>query len=137
MLLDELNDKKNDGIIWQFNGRSMVAKCIAIRMYLFWTSGIHCLPWPLKVIILSLKLLLQILSLMAPYFHCSLFLLPAPIAFFTVQEEEQLSYDVLCVKRQEKYLTAKSPKLIEFESYIGEYFKSQGYAVKQSFHSKT
>lgn len=76
------------------------------------------------------------LPLMAPYFTF-LFLLPAPIAFFKQYTRKQ-SY--LTTSSQIKVRKNTSPlndlSWIEFESYIGEYFKFQGYEVKQSFSQK-
>ncbi|PMI89355.1 restriction endonuclease [Vibrio splendidus] len=76
------------------------------------------------------------LPLIAPYFTF-LFLLPAPIAFFKQYKRKQ-SY--LTTSSQIKVRKNTSPlndlSWIEFESYIGEYFKFQGYKVKQSFSQK-
>ncbi|MFA0181109.1 restriction endonuclease [Vibrio cyclitrophicus] len=74
---------------------------------------------------------------MAPYFTF-LFLLPAPIAFF---KQYQRNRSFLTTSSQIRTHKNASPlnhlNWIEFESYIGGYFKSQGYLVKQSFYQKS
>ncbi|EGQ9159784.1 restriction endonuclease [Vibrio parahaemolyticus] len=70
---------------------------------------------------------------MAPYF-AFLFLIPAPIAFFKQYQRKHNYLATTSQIRANKNTTPlNSLSWIEFESYIGEYFKQQGYDVKQSF----
>ncbi|MDW2172960.1 restriction endonuclease, partial [Vibrio sp. 1567] len=70
---------------------------------------------------------------MAPYF-AFLFLIPAPISFFKQYQRKHNYLATTSQIRAHKNTTPlNSLSWIKFESYIGEYFKQQGYDVKQSF----
>ncbi|MEZ8068743.1 MULTISPECIES: restriction endonuclease [Vibrio] len=128
--------RKNDGIIWHLMDAP------------WWLSVVlsACIYFGLSYLLPSLAVdsnnfifeaIAPNLPLMAPYFTF-LFLLPAPIAFF---KQYQRKRNYLKTNNQIKIQRNTSPlnhlTWIEFESYIGEYFKSQGYAVKQSFAQKS
>ncbi|WP_038880929.1 restriction endonuclease [Vibrio jasicida] len=76
------------------------------------------------------------LSMFAPYFAL-LFFIPASIAFFK-QFQRRQRYRATTSHIRSKQVTTPFHQLswLEFESYVGEYFKHQGYAVKQSFSQK-
>ena len=76
------------------------------------------------------------LSMFAPYFAL-LFFIPASIAFFK-QFQRRQRYRATTSHIRSKQVTMPFHQLswLEFESYVGEYFKHQGYAVKQSFSQK-
>ena len=76
------------------------------------------------------------LSMFAPYFAL-LFFIPAPIAFFKQLQRRQ-RYRTTTSHIRLRQVTTPFHQLswLEFESYVGEYFKHQGYTVKQSFSQK-
>ncbi len=75
----------------------------------------------------------QNLPQIAPYFAL-LFLVPAPIAFFKQYRRKQCYLTTTSqIKTHKNSSPLNALSWIEFESYVGEYFKHQGYEVKQSF----
>ncbi|MEZ9294643.1 restriction endonuclease [Vibrio cyclitrophicus] len=128
--------RKNDGIIWHLMDAPwwlsiLLSACIYLGLsYLLPSLAVESNNFIFQAIAPNLPLL-------APYFTF-LFLLPVPVAFFK-QYQRKRSY--LTTSSQIRTHKNSSPlnqlNWIEFESYIGEYFKSQGYLVKQSFSQKS
>ncbi|CAK1864892.1 restriction endonuclease [Vibrio crassostreae] len=127
--------RKNNGIIWHLMDAPwwlsvLLSACIYFGLsYLLPSLAIESDNFIFKAVAPNLPL-------MAPYFTF-LFLLPAPIAFFK-QYKRKRSFLTTCSQVRTHKNTSPLNHLnwIEFESYIGEYFKSQGYTVKQSFTQK-
>lgn len=78
----------------------------------------------------------QNLPILAPYVAFTL-LIPAPVALFK-QLSRQRQYSTTTNEIASQGTTAALNNLswLEFESYIGEFFKQQGYEVKQAFSQK-
>nr|WP_236616516.1 restriction endonuclease [Vibrio anguillarum] len=93
----------------------------------------YCLIWRIARANFIFNAIGPNLPKMAPYF-AFLFLIPAPIAFFKQYQRKHNYLATTSQIRANKNTTPfNSLSWIEFESYIGEYFKQQGYDVKQIF----
>ncbi len=126
--------KKNDGIIWHLMDTPWwVSVLISIMGYFGLSYFIPNLMLGKDNIIFNA--IAPNLPMMAPYF-AFFFLIPAPIAFFKQWSRKQ-SYDSTTRKIKQKSSTEplRDINWIEFESYVGEFFKSQGYKVKQALSS--
>lgn len=127
--------RKNDGMIWHLMGAPWwVSIMLSAGIYI---GGTYILP------ILAensnnfiLQAFVSNIPNITPYF-AFLFLIPAPIAFFK-QYQRKRRYDstTSLIKAHKNTSPLSALSWIEFESYMGEYFKHQGYNVKQSFSHK-
>ncbi|HCG8095744.1 restriction endonuclease [Vibrio parahaemolyticus] len=127
--------KKNDGIIWHLmDAPWWVSVLFALGIYVGLSYLLPSLAMNSDNFVF--KAVGQNLPAIAPYFTF-LFLIPAPIAFFK-QHLRAKSYQTttgqILSRKDTKPMNSLS--WIEFESYIGEYFKHQGYKVKQDLSHK-
>lgn len=127
--------RKNDGIIWHLmDAPWWVSTMLSAGIYI---GGTYFLPILAEN---SNNFILQAFASnipnIAPYF-AFLFFIPAPIAFFK-QHQRKRRYDLTTslIKTHKNTSPLNALSWIEFESYIGEYFKHQGYDVKQSLSHK-
>lgn len=128
--------RKNDGLIWHLmDAPWWLSVVLSAASYLG-------LSWVLPSLAArSDNFILNAIGLNLPTFAlpvAAVLLIPAPIALFKQ------------VRRKQRYLSTSSQirthnnasplnalSWIEFESYVGEFFKHQGYDVKQSFSKQT
>lgn len=128
--------RKNDGLIWHLmDAPWWLSVVLSAASYLG-------LSWVLPSLAASSdNFILNAIGLNLPTFAlptAAVLLIPAPIALFKQ------------VRRKQRYLSTNSQirthnnasplnalSWIEFESYVGEFFKHQGYDVKQSFSKQT
>ncbi|KAB0483318.1 hypothetical protein F7Q91_00715 [Vibrio chagasii] len=127
--------RRKDGIIWHLMAAPWwLSVLFAVVIYFGLSYLLPCLAAKSDNFILNA--LGSNLPLVAPHL-AFLFLFPAPIACFR-QYMRKRSYHT--TTSQIKICKNTSPlndlNWVEFESYIGEYFKFQGYDVKQSFSQK-
>ncbi|SON49354.1 restriction endonuclease [Vibrio tapetis] len=122
--------KKNDGIIWHLmDAPWQLSVILAITTYLGMTYIAPALMLDESNIFLTA--IATQLPTIAPYFTF-LFLIPAPIAFFKQWNRKQhFLHATTKIKRQKSTEPLKAMNWIEFESYVGEFFKCNGYEVKQ------
>lgn len=127
--------RKNDGIIWHLmDAPWWLSVLLSASIYLGFS---YILPsMATKSGNFVFDAIGQSLPQIAPYF-AFLFLLPAPVAFFK-QYQRKRSYVTTTSRIKSHKSTSPLHALswLEFESYIGEYFKLQGYKVKQEFSQK-
>jgi restriction system protein len=126
--------KKNDGIIWHLMDAPWWVS-VLFSTSLYFGLG-YIVP---SLFINSDNFFLQIigpnLPMLAPYF-AFLFIIPAPIAFFKQWNRKQSYHNTTRkIKQQNSTEPLREINWIEFESYVGEFFKSQGYNVKQALSS--
>lgn len=128
--------RKNDGIIWHLMDA----------------------PWWLSVVLsavsyLGLSLVLPNLAASSDNFVLNViginlpqlalpvavvFLIPAPIAFFKQVRRKQCYLSTTSqIRAHNNTSPLNALNWIEFESYVGEYFKHHGYDVKQSFSKQS
>lgn len=76
------------------------------------------------------------LPILAPYVAFTL-LIPAPVALFKqLSRQRQFATTTFEIASQGTTEALNNLSWLEFESYIGEFFKQQGYEVKQAFSQK-
>ncbi|PFG56332.1 restriction system protein [Vibrio sp. ES.051] len=127
--------KKNDGILLHLmDAPWWVSVLFAIAIYVGMTYILPSLAINTDNIVF--KAVGPNLPIMAPIFTF-LFLIPAPIAFFK-QYQRVKTYQTTTnhILRRKDSKPLSSLSWLEFESYIGEYFKHQGYKVKQNLSHK-
>ncbi len=131
----EIMAKKNDGIIWHLMDAPWWLSLIAAAIVYISLSVV--LPTLAKSTgNMVFDAIAPNLSLIAPYLTF-LFLIPAPIAFIKqFNRRRQFSTTTSEIAHQGTTQPLKSLTWLEFESYIGEFFKQQGYEVKQAFSQK-
>lgn len=127
--------RKNDGILWHLMDMPWwVSVVISTAMYIG-------LKFIIPAIMLSsdnmiFNMIAPNLPMMAPYF-AFLFFIPAPISFVKHYSRKQRFITTTATIKAKKTATPfQNMSWIEFESYIGEFYKSKGYEVKQELSHK-
>ncbi|USD64498.1 restriction endonuclease [Vibrio sp. SCSIO 43136] len=127
--------RKNDGIIWHLmDAPWWVSILFSLTCYVGLTYILPALAAE------SDNFFYQAVSVHLPTmgtWFAILFLIPAPIAFCK-QYSRKRSYQITTQAMQVQMSSEPLDSLnwLEFESYVGEYFKQQGYEVKQFFSHK-
>ncbi len=123
--------KKNDGIIWHLMDAPWWVSVLFSTTLYFGLA--HILP---NLFINSDNFIFHAIGpMLAPYFGV-LYLIPAPIAFFKQWNKNQHHLGITRkIKQQRSTESLREINWIEFESYVGEFFKNQGYKVKQPLSS--
>ncbi|MBY8220949.1 restriction endonuclease [Vibrio fluvialis] len=127
--------KKNDGIIWHLmDAPWWVSILLATGIYVGLSYVLPSLAMNSDNFVF--ESVGSNLPVIAPYFTL-LFLIPAPIAFFK-QYRRAKNYQVTTehILSRKDATPLNSLSWLEFESYIGEYFKHQGYKVTQDLSRK-
>ncbi|ELV8627068.1 restriction endonuclease [Vibrio cidicii] len=127
--------RKNDGLLWHLmDAPWWVSVLFAAIAYIGLSFVLPMLAISSENFIFSA--VAQNLPILAPYVAIVL-LIPAPVALFK-QLSRQHQYSMTTSEIASQGTTAALNKLswLEFEGYIGEFFKQQGYEVKQAFSQK-
>lgn len=127
--------RKNDGLLWHLmDAPWWVSVLFAAIVYISLSFVLPALAMSSENFVFNA--VAPNLPMLAPYF-AFIFLIPAPVALFK-QLSRQRQYSMTTSEIASQGTTAALNKLswLEFESYIGEFFKQQGYEVKQAFSQK-
>ncbi|HAS6144990.1 TPA: hypothetical protein I7118_22415 [Vibrio vulnificus] len=127
--------RKNDGLLWHLmDAPWWVSVLFAAIAYIGLSFVLPMLAMSSKNFIFNS--VAPNLPILAPYVAFTL-LIPAPVALFK-QLSRQRQYSTTTNEIASQGTTAALNNLswLEFESYIGEFFKQQGYDVKQAFSQK-
>ncbi|HAS6204045.1 TPA: hypothetical protein I7243_22185 [Vibrio vulnificus] len=127
--------RKNDGLLWHLmDAPWWVSVLFAAIAYIGLSFVLPALAMSSENFIFNA--VAPNLPMLAPYVAFTL-LIPAPVAIFK-QLSRQRQYSTTTNEIASQGTTAALNNLswLEFESYIGEFFKQQGYEVKQAFSQK-
>ncbi|WP_347368996.1 restriction endonuclease [Vibrio vulnificus] len=127
--------RKNDGLLWHLmDAPWWVSVFFAAIAYIGLSFVLPALAMSSENFIFNS--VTPNLPILAPYVAIVL-LIPAPVAFFK-QLSRQRQYSTTTNEIVSQGTTAALNNLswLEFEGYIGEFFKQQGYEVKQAFSQK-
>ncbi|EGR1869911.1 hypothetical protein D3N24_21105 [Vibrio vulnificus] len=127
--------RKNDGLLWHLmDAPWWVSVIFAAIAYIGLSFVLPMLAMSSENFIFNS--VAPNLPILAPYVAFTL-LIPAPVALFK-QLSRQRQYSTTTNEIASQGTTAALNNLswLEFESYIGEFFKQQGYEVKQAFSQK-
>lgn len=127
--------RKNDGLLWHLmDAPWWVSVLFAAIAYMGLSFVLPALAMSSENFIFNA--IAPNLPILAPYVAFTL-LIPAPVALFK-QLSRQRQFATTTFEIASQGTTAALNKLswLEFESYIGEFFKQQGYEVKQAFSQK-
>ncbi|PWY28866.1 restriction endonuclease [Vibrio vulnificus] len=127
--------RKNDGLLWHLmDAPWWVSVLFAAIAYIGLSFVLPMLAMSSENFIFNS--VAPNLPILAPYVAFTL-LIPAPVALFK-QLSRQRQYSTTTNEIASQGTTAALNNLswLEFESYIGEFFKQQGYDVKQAFSQK-
>ncbi len=127
--------RKNDGLLWHLmDAPWWVSVLFAAIAYIGLSFVLPALAMSSENFIFNS--VAPNLPILAPYVAFTL-LIPAPVALFK-QLSRQRQYSTTTNEIASQGTTAALNNLswLEFESYIGEFFKQQGYEVKQTFSQK-
>ncbi|EPR4994948.1 restriction endonuclease [Vibrio navarrensis] len=127
--------RKNDGLLWHLmDAPWWVSVLFAAIAYIGLSFVLPALAMSSENFIFSA--VAQNLPILAPYVAIVL-LIPAPVALLK-QLSRQRQYSITTDEIASQGTTAALNNLswLEFEGYIGEFFKQQGYEVKQAFSQK-
>ncbi|WP_332405532.1 restriction endonuclease [Vibrio metschnikovii] len=127
--------RKNDGLLWHLmDAPWWVSLLLAAIVYIGLSFVLPALAMSSENFLFSA--VAQNLPILAPYVAIVL-LIPAPVALFK-QLSRQHQYSITTNEIASQGTTAALNNLswLEFEGYIGEFFKQQGYEVKQAFSQK-
>ncbi|ELE2043544.1 restriction endonuclease [Vibrio vulnificus] len=127
--------RKNDGLLWHLmDAPWWVSVLFAAIAYIGLSFVLPALAMSSENFIFNS--VAPNLPILAPYVAFTL-LIPAPVALFK-QLGRQRQYSTTTNEIASQGTTAALNNLswLEFESYIGEFFKQQGYEVKQAFSQK-
>ncbi|EGR7955119.1 hypothetical protein I8B09_004413 [Vibrio vulnificus] len=127
--------RKNDGLLWHLmDAPWWVSVLFAAIAYIGLSFVLPALAMSSENFIFNS--VAPNLPILAPYVAFTL-LIPAPVALFK-QLSRQRQYSTTTNEIASQGTTAALNNLswLEFESYIGEFFKQQGYEVKQAFSQK-
>ncbi|EHK8987134.1 restriction endonuclease [Vibrio vulnificus] len=127
--------RKNDGLLWHLmDAPWWVSVLFAAIAYIGLSFVLPALAMSSENFIFNS--VAPNLPILAPYVAFTL-LIPAPVALFK-QLSRQRQFATTTFEIASQGTTAALNKLswLEFESYIGEFFKQQGYEVKQAFSQK-
>lgn len=127
--------RKNDGLLWHLmDAPWWVSVLFSAIAYIGLSFVLPALAMSSENFIFSA--VAQNLPILAPYVAIVL-LIPAPVALLK-QLSRQRQYSITTDEIASQGTTAALNNLswLEFEGYIGEFFKQQGYEVKQAFSQK-
>ncbi|EGQ9330079.1 restriction endonuclease [Vibrio vulnificus] len=127
--------RKNDGLLWHLmDAPWWVSVLFAAIAYMGLSFVLPMLAMSSENFIFNS--VAPNLPILAPYVAFTL-LIPAPVALFK-QLSRQRQYSTTTNEIASQGTTAALNNLswLEFEGYIGEFFKQQGYEVKQAFSQK-
>ncbi|ENM3807457.1 TPA: restriction endonuclease [Vibrio cholerae] len=127
--------RKNDGLLWHLmDAPWWVSVLFAAIAYIGLSVLLPALAMSSENFIFSA--VTQNLPILAPYVAIVL-LIPAPVALLKqLGRQRQYSMTTSEIVNQGTTAALNSLSWLEFESYIGEFFKQQGYEVKQAFSQK-
>ncbi|MFG5010930.1 restriction endonuclease [Vibrio cholerae] len=127
--------RKNDGLLWHLmDAPWWVSVLFAAIAYIGLSVVLPALAMSSENFIFSA--VTQNLPILAPYVAIVL-LIPAPVALLKqLGRQRQYSMTTSEIVSQGTTAALNSLSWLEFESYIGEFFKQQGYEVKQAFSQK-
>ncbi len=128
--------RKNDGLLWHLmDAPWWVSVLFAAIAYMGLSYVLPALSMSSENFIFNS--VAPNLPILAPYVAFTTLLIPAPVALFK-QLSRQRQFATTTFEIASQGTTAALNKLswLEFEGYIGEFFKQQGYEVKQAFSQK-
>ncbi|EGR0791190.1 hypothetical protein EWS92_22315 [Vibrio vulnificus] len=127
--------RKNDGLLWHLmDAPWWVSVLFAAIAYIGLSFVLPALAMSSENFIFSA--VAQNLPILAPYVAIVL-LMPAPVALLKqLSRQRQFATTTFEIASQGTTEALNNLSWLEFEGYIGEFFKQQGYEVKQAFSQK-